>query len=674
MKSLFLLATKLMDKLTYPVKFSVIFILALMPLLFFGYLQIHHINKDIAFIENERIGIEYIQSIRQVIEPVQVHRGLSAAIASGDSTLLRDSSAAATKVDNALAALHEIDKRFASTLMLGSGVDTIDADWQTIKREGHSWNTAETVSRHSQLVAALLARLVLAADNSGITLDPVLDSYYLGDAMVNGLPSLIESMGLARAAGASVAAKGAFTPDKFIQLSILINSIQDSHIANSKGLEKAFDYNPSLKHKLRDLYVDNRAAMKDIQTLLRTRLLDQETITISSVEVFSIATKAIASSYALFDGIAPLFDELLANRVAKDKAERLEGATIIVAMGMVLAYIFVGLYLSIRTSIAAVGDIASRVAQGDLSVELKLETQDELQGIATHFNAVIARFNALIQELGSVINQLASAAEELSASSRDSVESIQQQERETESIAAAINEMQMTVCEVASNTSSAAESAMAVDKESKTGLDVVLQASAAVNGLAEELQNSVGVITELERDSESIGSVLDVIKAIAEQTNLLALNAAIEAARAGETGRGFAVVADEVRTLASRTQESTSEIEKTIAKLQDGAKKAVAVMTSSNTRAKQGVERADSAASALKAITEGIGKMSDINNQVASAVEEQTYTTDEINRNVVHITEIAQKTSSGAEQTSAAANELAHLSSNLQALVGQFKT
>ena len=233
--------------------------------------------------------------------------------------------------------------------------------------------------------------------------------------------------------------------------------------------------------------------------------------------------------------------------------------------------------------------------------------------------------------------------------------------------------MNATVHDVAHNAVHAAEATREADQSSTQGKAVVDKTVDAIGEIAAEVEQAAQVIHELERESENIGSVLDVIKSIAEQTNLLALNAAIEAARAGEQGRGFAVVADEVRTLAGRTQASTAEIEEMITRLQSGANNAVNVMESSKTKTNIGVEQAAAAGSALEDITTAVDRIAEMNTQIASAAEEQSAVTEEINRNVANISEIAEHTSTGAEQTAQASEGLSRLASQLNAVVVQFR-
>ena len=313
------------------------------------------------------------------------------------------------------------------------------------------------------------------------------------------------------------------------------------------------------------------------------------------------------------------------------------------------------------------------MAQGNLAYKVDIPGRDEFAWMRWEFDNARKGFSKTVGEILSTVSQLAAAAEKLSHVTEQSKDGVARQNAETEQVATAMNEMSSSVQEVAHNAANAAQAAQEADKEAQTGQEVVQSAIGAIHTLASEVERTSNVITKLKNDSLSIGAVLDVIRGIAEQTNLLALNAAIEAARAGEQGRGFAVVADEVRSLATRTQQSTQEIQEMIERLQFGANEAVTAMEQGRAKAEASVEQAARARESLGSITQMVQQIKVMNAQIAHAAEEQSVTADEINRNVLNISEESSKTLHGAEHTAEASEELARLAERLQEIIGRFR-
>jgi len=346
-------------------------------------------------------------------------------------------------------------------------------------------------------------------------------------------------------------------------------------------------------------------------------------------------------------------------------------ATVLV-LGLLLAGLYWYMNRSFRPLNRAVV-IMNKIAGGDLTSDIEVTTKDETGQLLAAMKAMQDKLHKMISMITGSTAQVAAAAEQMTAVTDNASDAIRQQQSATDQVATAINEMTATVQEVAHNATSAAHAAHEADNESKGGKQVVAATVDAIDALAQEVAKAAGVIEKLAADSDSIGAVLDVIKGIAEQTNLLALNAAIEAARAGEQGRGFAVVADEVRTLASRTQKSTQEIQEMIERLQGGAKEAVQVMETGQSQAQASVEQAAKAGASLELITQAVATISDMNTQIAGAAEEQTAVAEDINRNIVSITQIAEQSAQGSQQTASASGELARLAVQLQEMVAQFK-
>jgi methyl-accepting chemotaxis protein len=328
---------------------------------------------------------------------------------------------------------------------------------------------------------------------------------------------------------------------------------------------------------------------------------------------------------------------------------------------------------SIREPLNEVVDVIAKVAEGDLTQNIDVHREDEFGNLSNSMNHLTSKLREILGNIAESSQQLASSAEQTEAIARRGHESINTQREQTELVATAMAEMTATVNEVANSANNTLREVQGANEESNIGLTIVRDNIDTINRLANEIERAAQVINKLNEYSDNIGSVLDVIRGIADQTNLLALNAAIEAARAGEQGRGFAVVADEVRTLASKTQESTSEIQGMIERLQTGTKDAVSVMEKSQVEAKVSVEQTAKAGKALESITRAVGVINDMSTHIASSAEEQSAVTNEMHENITTISSLAEQNAQGANESLAASQQLARLAEQLQRMVAQFK-
>jgi len=315
---------------------------------------------------------------------------------------------------------------------------------------------------------------------------------------------------------------------------------------------------------------------------------------------------------------------------------------------------------------------AESIAGGNLTKPIVIDGKDEPARLLGALSTMQANLRKTIEQIAGSANQLGAAAEELSAVTEEASRGLQQQNNEIEQAATAVNEMTAAVEEVARNAVSTSEASNQSTQAAREGRDRVVETVNAIQTMTHDVQSTSLMIEGLATQGRDIGKVLDVIRAIAEQTNLLALNAAIEAARAGEAGRGFAVVADEVRALAHRTAQSTQEIEKMVAGIQNGTGEAVDSMQQSNQRTHTTLELARAAGVALEQITQSIHQINERNLVIASASEEQAQVSREVDRNLVNIRDLATQSAAGANQTSAASHELSRLAVDLNAMVARF--
>ncbi|QCZ92218.1 methyl-accepting chemotaxis protein [Salinimonas iocasae] len=310
---------------------------------------------------------------------------------------------------------------------------------------------------------------------------------------------------------------------------------------------------------------------------------------------------------------------------------------------------------------------------GDLTVRIESNSKDEVGELVTYFNRFMERLQNLVKDIVDTTLPLSSLAQNLNTLTSDTNRTIENQQESATEAKSAVEQMNQSVYLVATNAAEASTAANEAADAAKEGKRVVGNTVNSIQSLADNVAETAEVIQKLESDSNQVGVVLDVIKGIAEQTNLLALNAAIEAARAGEQGRGFAVVADEVRTLASRTQQSTEEIQNTIERLQGAAQSAVNVMNKGNEKARESVDTANLAGQSLDSITQTIDQISQMNAQIADSTESQQATSRNIVGSVDAIFQRTEETSQNSHQLASASTQLADLATKLESIARQFR-
>ncbi len=326
---------------------------------------------------------------------------------------------------------------------------------------------------------------------------------------------------------------------------------------------------------------------------------------------------------------------------------------------------------ALTSLLTSLKDIAS--GEGDLTRRIQKSSHDEIGEVVDWFNQFVDKLHRSIGELVSSSRPLTSVSDDLHSLTTRTTQITEQQNRATEEVSLVVDDMVSSMQEVSSNAGSAAQAAREADQAAKEGRAIVNETVRSINSLAGEVERASEVIRKLESDTANVGSILDVIRGIAEQTNLLALNAAIEAARAGEQGRGFAVVADEVRTLASRTQDSTKEIQTVIEQLQHAARSAVSVMSDSKERARNSVTQAAKTDESLQAITAKVESITVMNNQIAAATDRQEQAANSIKDNVVGIKSTSEDAMAGMHKVEAASNSLKNIAQTLRKVTGQFR-
>ncbi|WP_202973197.1 methyl-accepting chemotaxis protein [Psychromonas sp. psych-6C06] len=382
------------------------------------------------------------------------------------------------------------------------------------------------------------------------------------------------------------------------------------------------------------------------------------------------------------DGIKTLSEriEQAENKLQQEKQNYVKRTTIIMELGgliavilsVILTWFLSGLIIApIQRLSRAMKDISQ--GDGDLTARVQVETEDEIGRLARAFNDFMEKIHRTISEVVEASQQVRNEMDNIGNVTQSISAGASEQQQESDAVATAVHEMSATSDTVSSHANEAASASQSASDEANNAKLVLGETVVSIQSLSTEIAQAGDVINTLENDVKDISSILDVIRGIADQTNLLALNAAIEAARAGEQGRGFAVVADEVRSLASKTQDSTGEIQSMIEKLQNGAQHAVKVMTSSQTNGQETVQQADIAGNSLDAIAGAISVINDMNIQIATAATQQSQVSEDVNVNVQRIAENSHQVVGIVSDAEKACKALGTQCSKLDKLVAQFK-
>lgn len=409
-----------------------------------------------------------------------------------------------------------------------------------------------------------------------------------------------------------------------------------------------------------------------------------------TIALASDKTNAEALSYGnyakAFKELRSYIDDLEESRLKEVEQKTLQVETDVATITtMTLAAVALVVFIAVFTSfqlpkliVAPLAEITASVravadGNGDLTKRLPVSSRDELGRLAEHFNGFMEKLQTLVRDNIQYANIVEVAAQELLTQSTNSQRAVERQEVSISMVVTAVNELTKAIAEVALNTTNAAGHTQKVADNTHQVQGRIRHAVGQIKTLTQSISDTTEVMLRLENQAKEVTSVIDVIRGVAEQTNLLALNAAIEAARAGEQGRGFAVVADEVRTLASRTQQSTQDIQNMLQLLQNGVQAAVNAMSASNTMTQDAVVAANEAEAALGSVSDGVRSISDMTLQTATAAEEQSLVTNEIDRNLVEIHDLSSGTAKDAKKTYEYSQNLSSSASHMKELLGRFK-
>jgi len=674
MKALLKPAISLMSNLSYPKKITFISLLLLVPLVVVSVLLVEELNLKVEATKKEQRGLEYIKTIRQLYQHLPQHRGMTNGYLNGVLEYKEKILAKRKVITQDISAINAIDARYGREFSTEEYWRSIKQDWLVLEQRAFSDEAGDVFSAHTALIAKLYGLIGKVSNGSGLVLDPDINTSFVMEAIVYRIPLITESLGQLRGLGTGVVAAGQASLKQRVKLGMTMGALSSNSLAAEEGLEIAIKENNGWDTRFGTKLTVVSSQILSFSSMLASDVLEAEFILLQPETVFSEGSKTIGIVYALYDDLFVGLEGLFEDRLTELSGVRNMVLGLIVSTLLATLYSLVGFYFVICRTIRSLDASMKQVAAGDLTVKVHSGTKDELNNIAISLNKMIAHFHGLIMRLGEHSSLLASASTELSATTEGSKSGAVAQQQQADQIATAMSDMVVSINDASTHAKMASADASEADHEATEGGTVIRQTIVSIERLAEEVNEAAVEVHKLERNSIDIGSVLDVIKSIADQTNLLALNAAIEAARAGEHGRGFAVVADEVRTLAGRTQESTSQIQEMVERLQANTKKSVAVMGANKENADKVASDASNATASIDRIISKVAQIMDRTNQVASASEGQVLVAKQVDSSVDEVSDAAHSSVAAAGEIAVASEELARLATELQDIVTQFKT
>lgn len=675
MKSLLYPAVALMNRLSFGMKFSLISVLFLLPMLATNYYLVRDSWREYQGTRVELQSLDLLGSslaLRRELETLNNQVQINATLGqSGKAADLEARiSALEASVVERLQGLHAIATQPEHVAVFDSKRDELIAAFKAQQQETSLLNKAALIGKllnQAQMFSQIIA------SQAGLNRDPQSDLRQLSDLVTTVTPQVTQVLGEGRAMGAYSLGQGFINSSSSTRFDELLQQLEKLHGEYGLKLQDALGASKAAHAALEVSAQASQASLKQGSEFFEEQVVMAETLDAPWQGFYDGVSQLMAKTYQLDDATLAFLGQQLQQRLAQNRLHMVLLVTALATVFALIFYLYAGFFVSTRTTLRRLGAMMDKVATGDMTVTFVAQSRDELGDLGQVFNGTVAKIHDLIERVGHTVSQVELQAGQVQAVSAQSNQAVSGQRSQIEQVATAMNQMSATAQEVARSAAAAASSAQSVNDETVSGRALVQSQQGGIARLAAEIDDSVRVINQLAADSQSISSVLEVIKSIAEQTNLLALNAAIEAARAGDQGRGFAVVADEVRTLARRTQHSTEEIEQMISRLHSGVGAAVKAMGSSHEMANGTVGQSEKVQQALENILGAVGMIVDQNQQIAAAVEQQTAVAHDIDQNIVEINRAGEHAAQGAQHTEAASRQLAIQVVELKQLIGAFR-
>ena len=720
----------LLNKLKTWQKLTLIAVMSGLAIPIVLFLYINEKNKKIKFSQYELEGIEYLIPLQLTFELVADHRGLANAVLHGDSALRSELNATRTKADKAFEELARVDAKYDADLDTSEEFNEIRSTWEQLRDRTLSLSAQDSLDQHQELAERMMLHFRFVSDHSNLTLDPELETFYLGDAVVVQIPQLTEDLDLLRDLGVGILEDKVKTAEDNVRMIILEDNVKKDIEHLDRDLEIAFSEDPELSPLITPVLAKAKKEIGDFLSLVDNDIIGSSEIVADPINFFNVATTAIHDMDELALVIDNKMKDLIEARVATFKTQRL-----IALIGVFLAIIIslISVYLiskGIITQVNSITDTFGNIGLGDYDARCTVTSQDEIGEMANNLNlmldntlsliqsqdekeliqesimklleeisgvadgdltgkavvteeitgAIADSFNFMIDELRNVIGSVvdttlhvSSSANEVQTTTEHLAKGSESQSEQILSTSAAIEEMAVSIQQVSENAALSANVAEDALNNAKLGGMTVTKTMEGMASIRNQVQETSKRIKRLGESSQEVGEIVKLIGDIADRTSILALNASIQAAMAGEAGRGFAVVAEEVERLAERATDATKQISTIINTIQTETNEAVTAMEDTTQEVIKGSEFSQEAGKSLSQIESVSNQLAELIQSISTASKQQARGSESIAESMGEISNITQQSAAGTRQAAVSIRTLAEMADNLRDSVQRFR-
>jgi methyl-accepting chemotaxis protein len=710
-------------------KLSIVIMLMALPTTPLVYFYFESRNEQIAAAETERQGLAYLTELRLVLEALTTHRDVTQAFLAGDASLLTTVDSARPAMTSAMGRVDRIDAIVGASWETTPRWQTIKTGWSILLADG-SLDARASAQRHTALVDLVLQQVRLVSDKSRLTTDPMLDTYYMLDAMVSGATPAIDSLSQLRAIGSATFARREAGPEQLAQIQFLIRQLSANIAALDRSLDSAGRYSPASVKTLEPAWKQASGSAKSVLELAQNDLQRPGSSDLTARAFYEKTGRAIADMVLLHEQTGLLVGGILTARVDSLKSQRSVQMTIVFVVLAIASALVLSISRGIARQAESIANLFIEIGAGNFSARAEVDSRDELGAMAEGLNlmldntmtliesreekeriqrsimelldevsgvaagdltkdaevnagvtgAIADSFNYMLGELRQIISSVQSTTSEVAGSAtqvqRTATQLAQGSETQSQQItqaSAAIADMAKSIQQVSQSAATAAGIAQRALQDAQGGAATVRKTIDGMNAIRGRVQETSKRIKRLGESSQEIGEIVRLIGDIADRTSILALNASIQASTAGEAGKGFAVVAEEVERLAVRAAESAKKITALIKSVQSDTSEAMAAMEDTTREVVGGSQSANEAGKRLHDIEDVSRQIADLIARISQASQQQAAGSEEVSRNVAGITTITQQTASGAKETEVSTRRLAALAEQLNESLSRFK-